>query len=152
MQSNITSAEIADRIAIRELIEAYARCADRRDARGQMALFTSDTHFVVYMDASSPTPTWELNSRDSLAPVFADLNKYHATTHFLGQSTLFELTSDHAKGETYCLAHHVTLDGDARQMMIVALRYTDSFIRQDDKGLFSERLLFVDWIDNRALT
>ena len=32
--------------AIRELIEAYAHCADRRDAKGQMALFTADTRFV----------------------------------------------------------------------------------------------------------
>ena len=42
----ISPEEAADRLAIRELIEAYARCADRRDAKGQMALFTTDTHFV----------------------------------------------------------------------------------------------------------
>ena len=38
-----------DRLAIRELFDAYAHCADRRDAEGQKALFTEDTHFVVYM-------------------------------------------------------------------------------------------------------
>jgi hypothetical protein len=27
--------EAADRLAIRELVEAYARCADRRDAKSQ---------------------------------------------------------------------------------------------------------------------
>jgi ketosteroid isomerase-like protein len=75
----ISSTEAADRIAIRELIEAYARCADRRDAQDQMALFTEDTRFVVYMDAKDPQPTQELQSRAALAPVFADLNKYHAT-------------------------------------------------------------------------
>ena len=47
----ISPSEAADRLAIRELVEAYAHCADRRDAKGQMALFTEDTHFVVYMDA-----------------------------------------------------------------------------------------------------
>jgi hypothetical protein len=50
----ISPEEIADRPAIREPIEAYARCADRRDATGQMALFTTDTHFVVYMNAKDP--------------------------------------------------------------------------------------------------
>jgi SnoaL-like domain len=40
----ISSGEAADRLAIRELIEACAHCADRRDAKGQMALFTADTH------------------------------------------------------------------------------------------------------------
>src|SRR6201984_211026 len=104
----ISPAEAADRLAIRELIEAYAHCADRRDAEGQMSLFTEDTHFVVYMNAKTPTPSMDLHSREALAPVFADLNKYDATTHFLGQSTLFTLTGDQATGETYCLAHHLT--------------------------------------------
>jgi hypothetical protein len=47
----ISPEEAADRLAIRELVEAYAHCADRRDAKGQMALFATDTHFVVYMNA-----------------------------------------------------------------------------------------------------
>lgn len=80
----ISPEEAADRLAIRELIEAYAYCADRRDAKGQMALFTADTHFVVYLNAKDPTPSQELHSRAALAPVFADLNKYAATMHFVG--------------------------------------------------------------------
>src|SRR5579862_8706934 len=119
----ISPEEAADRLAIRELVEAYAYCADRRDAKGQMALFTADTHFVVYMDAKSPTPSQELHSREALAPVFAVLNKYDATTHFLGQSTIFTLTDDRGAGEAYCLAHHVTAVGGKRHLMIAALRY-----------------------------
>ena len=88
----ISPNEAADRLAIRELVEAYAHCADRRDAKGQMSLFTADTHFVVYMNAKDPTPSQELHSREALAPVFAELNKYDATTHFVGQSTIFTLT------------------------------------------------------------
>jgi len=64
----ISPGEAADRLAIRELVEAYAYCADRRDAAGQMCLFTPDTHFVVCMDAKNPTPSQELHSREALAP------------------------------------------------------------------------------------
>jgi hypothetical protein len=64
-----------------------------------MALFTADTHFVVYMDAKDPTPSQELHSREALAPVFADLNQYAATMHFVGQSTILALTGDRATGE-----------------------------------------------------
>jgi ketosteroid isomerase-like protein len=46
-RTTIPPQEAADRLAIRELVEAYAHCADRRDANGQMSLFTEDTHFVV---------------------------------------------------------------------------------------------------------
>jgi hypothetical protein len=80
-----------------------------------MSLFTPGTHFVVYMDAKNPTPSQELHSREALAPVFADLNKYDATTHFVGQSTILTLTGDRATGEAYCLAHHVTLDDGKRR-------------------------------------
>src|SRR5258708_36433082 len=107
----LSPAEAADRLAIRELIDAYAHCADRRDARGQMSLFTDDARFVVYMNAKDPKPSQQLRGRDPLAPVFAELNKYDDTTHFVGQSTITALTSDRATGEAYCLAHHITVDG-----------------------------------------
>jgi ketosteroid isomerase-like protein len=149
---SISLAEAADRLAIRELVEAYAHCADRRDANGQMSLFTPDTHFVVYMNAKAPTPSQELHSREALAPVFADLNKYAATMHFVGQSTILTLTADRGTGEAYCLAHHLTIEGEKRQLMIAALRYYDMFVKVDGSWLFAERLLYVDCIEERALS
>jgi hypothetical protein len=148
----IPPGEAADRLAIRELIEAYARCADRRDAKGQMSLFTSDTHFVVYMNAKDPKASQELNSREALAPVFADLNKYAATMHFVGQSTILSLTDERGTGEAYCLAHHLTVEGDKRRLMIAALRYYDAFVKMDGSWLFAERLLYVDWIEERVVS
>ena len=148
----VTATEAADRLAIRELIEAYAHCADRRDAKGQMSLFTEDTRFVVYMNAKDPTPTQELRSREALAPVFAELNKYDVTTHFVGQSTIFTLADHRGTGETYCLAHHVTSDNGKRRLMVASLRYLDTFVKVDGVWLFAERRLYVDWLDERALS
>ena len=150
--NTISPTEAADRLAIRELVEAYAHCADRRDAKGQMSLFTADTHFVVYMNAKDPTPSMELHSREALAPVFTDLNKYNATTHFVGQSSISTLTNDRASGEAYCLAHHVSADGGKRRLMIASLRYLDTFVKIEGAWLFSKRLLYVDWIDERPLS
>jgi hypothetical protein len=148
----ISPNEAADRLAIRELIEAYAHCADRRDAKAQMALFTADTHFVVYMNAKDPTPSQELHSREALAPVFAELDKYDATTHFVGQSTIFTLTGDRATGEAYCLAHHITVNEGKRRLMLASLRYYDAFVKMDGAWLFAERKLYVDWVDERTLS
>src|SRR5580692_4200485 len=127
----ISPDEAADRLAIRELVEAYAHCADRRDAEGQMSLFTVNTHFVVYMNSKDPKPSMELHSREALAPVFADLNKYDTTTHFVGQITIFTLAEDRATGETYCLAHHVTITGEKRRLMMASLRYAETFVKID---------------------
>jgi hypothetical protein len=148
----ISPEEAADRLAIRELIEAYAHCAYRRDAKGQMALFTTDTHFVVYMNANDPKPSQELHSREALAPVFAGLNQYAATMHFVGQSTILNRSGDRATGEAYCVAHHLTVEEEKRRMMVAYLRYLDAFVKIDGTWLFAERLLYVDWLEERGLS
>jgi SnoaL-like domain len=144
----ISAETAADRLAIRELVDRYAHCADRRDAIGQMALFTTDTQFFVFMDACAPEPSQTILGRDALAPVFDDLNRYEATTHFNGQSTI-ELDGDRASGESYCIAHHLySLDGE-RKIMIASIRYLDKFVKQEGAWLFEQRKLMVDWVENR---
>ena len=147
---SISPEEAADRLALRELVDAYAHCADRRDAKGQMALFTDDTRFVVYMDAKSDVPSQELQGRDALAPVFDNLNQYQATTHFNGQSTIV-LDGTEATGVSYCLAHHVSVHGSDRSLMIASLRYLDRFTKIDGAWYFAQRRLLVDWIETREI-
>ena len=150
--TEISPQEAADRLAIRELFDAYAHCADSRDAKGQMALFTEDTRFLVYMDAKAAEPTQELHGRDSLAPVFDALNTYTATMHFNGQSTV-SLNGDTATGESYCIAHHLTVKDDgSRDLMLAHIRYLDEFAKQDGQWLFAERRLMVDWTETRPST
>jgi len=136
-------------VAIRDLVDAYADCADRRDAEGQKSLFTEDTHFVVHMGGQGSQPTQVLDGREALAPVFDDLNRYQATMHFNGQSTI-ELDGDRATGESYCIAHHLFTEARERKLMVAWLRYGDTFSRVDGNWLFAERNLYVDWTETRA--
>lgn len=140
--------QAADRLAIRELIDQYAFCADTRDAAGQMALFTEDTDFVVYMDAKAAEPTQVIRKRTDLFPVFDHLNTYRATMHFNGQHKV-QLNGAAATGITYCIAHHQTLEEGIQKLMIAYIRYEDQFVKQEHKWLFAGRRLFVDWIENR---
>jgi ketosteroid isomerase-like protein len=150
--ATISPHEAADRLAIRELVDAYAHCADRRDAKGQMALFTEDTRFLVFMDATAAEPSQELHGRESLAPVFDNLNTYAVTMHFNGQSTV-SLDGDRATGESYCLAHHLSVGQDGqRTMMIASIRYLDQFVKQASEWLFAERRLMVNWTETRPST
>jgi ketosteroid isomerase-like protein len=146
--AGINPTEQADRLAIRELVDAYAHCADRRDAEGQKSLFTEDAHFVVYMGGQGSEPTQVLDGREALTPVFEDLNRYQATMHFNGQSTI-ALDGDRATGESYCIAHHVFTDEGERKLMVAWLRYGDTFVKVDGAWLFAERNLYVDWTETR---
>jgi len=118
VHSELTPTEAADRLALRELFDAYAHCADRRDAEGQKALFTDDTRFAVYMDGEGSEPTYVLQGREALTPIFEDLNRYEATTHFNGQSTV-TIEGNHASGESYTIAHHVyTVHQDRSKLVL----------------------------------
>jgi hypothetical protein len=113
-----------------------------------MALFTEDARFVVYMDTKSDIPSHELQGRDALAPAFHNLNQYDATTHFNGQNTV-GLDGPEATGVSYCLAHHVSVHGSGRRLMIASIRYLDRFTKRDGVWCFAERQLLVDWIETR---
>jgi hypothetical protein len=150
VHTELSSTEAADRLALRELFDAYAHCADRRDAEGQKALFTADTRFSVHMDGEDSEPTYVLEGREALTLVFDDLNRYEVTTHFNGQSTV-ALDGDRATGESYTIAHHLfTEDGD-RKIMIASLRYLDAFAKIDERWYFAERRLILEWSETRSL-
>src|SRR6201987_118548 len=151
VHAELDSDEAADRLALRELFDAYAHCADRRDAEGQKTLFTDDTVFTVYMDGEGGEPTYVLHGREALTPVFADLNRYEVTTHFNGQSTV-TLDGDRATGESYTIAHHGCTEEGERKIMIASLRYLDTFAKIGGSWYFAERKLLLDWSETRPST
>ena len=148
--TELSPGEAADRLALRELFDAYAHCADRRDAEGQKALFTDDTVFAVYMAGEGAEPTYVLEGREALTPVFDDLNRYEVTTHFNGQSTV-ALAGDRASGESYTIAHHVYTENGERKIMVASLRYLDDFAKIDGRWYFAERKLILDWSETRSV-
>lgn len=148
--SVLLAQEAADPLAIRELFDAYAHCADTRDAEGQKALFTADARFAVYMDGPGSQASYVLEGREALTPVFADLNRYQATMHFNGQSTV-SLAAGRATGDSYTIAHHVYTDNGTRMMMVAWLRYLDSFTKVDQTWYIAERQIILQWSETRPL-
>ena len=142
--------EVADKLAIRELVDAYADCADRRDAAGQMALFTEDADFVVYADGGNLVPTQRFRGRTALAPICQQLEAYQVTTHINGQSTT-RIDGARASGVTWCLVYQLKIDETARAMIIASVRYLDSYVKRDNSWLIRQRQVLVDWTETRIL-
>ena len=141
--------EILDRIAIFQLINAYSHFADRREPKKQSELFTSDATIEVYQgEPDKNKPIQILRGQKEFEEGFAGLNQYDTTTHFNGQSTI-TINNNTATGETYCLAHHVQTKQEQRTLLVMSIRYYDTFIKQNDSWFFSERKLIIDWTDSR---
>jgi hypothetical protein len=148
--STLSPQEAADRLAIRELFDAYAHCADTRDAEGQKALFSTDTRFEVYMEGLGSEASSVLEGREALTPVFEDLNQYEATMHFNGQSTV-TLEGNRATGDSYTIAHHVYTENGTRMMMVAWLRYLDTFTKTDQTWSIATRKIVLEWSETRPL-
>jgi len=142
-----------DRIVIRELIDSYAHYADRREAEKQAALFTEDAVIEVYQgEPDAHKPVQVLRGRSELADGFAGLKKYDVTTHLNAQSIITIDHADRATGISYCMAHHLLTEQGKRTLIVMSIRYYDTFSRQNGKWLFAERKLIIDWADSRPST
>jgi hypothetical protein len=150
-RGHLSLPEAADKLAIRELVDAYAYCVDRHDTAGQLALFTEDADLVVYADSSDPAPTKKIRGRTALAPVCDQLSAYQATMHLNGQS-ITRVDGVRASGVTYCMAYQLKDDGCARSLVTAAIRYLDSFVKQDGRWFIRQRQVIVAWTETRSLT
>lgn len=148
--TDLSLREEADRLAIIEVVDAYAYCADRRDAASQMALFTEDTDFLVYLETRNPVPTQHLRRRDALPPVFDELK-------YLRSYQALQRSKHHSAGwrqrfwvdllpGTPWQGRRVGADPDGRRNPLPR-----HFVKRDGGWLFSQRKFMVDWTETRSL-
>ena len=141
----------ADRTALRDLVDAYARHVDRRDARSVASLFTVDGRLVSRLHNAAGDAPIVRRGRDEIATALvAGLDRYVATTHIVGGQVV-TIDGDGATGDTVCLAHHVYESGGSRRMLVMAVRYSDTYARQPEGWGFAERQLYLDWREDRAM-
>ena len=144
-----SAAEVSDRLAIRALVDAYAHFADTRQPERQADLYAEGGRTLVFLGPAGD-PAQVLATRAEHLEGFRALAQYSVTTHFNGQSVAL-VDGDAATGESYCLAHHVLEADSGRQLIVMAIRYHDTFARTDGVWRFTERRLYLDWTETRPL-
>ena len=146
------SEEEADRRAIRGLVDGYAHGVDRREPEAVAQLFTEDGVLAIYEgDPAVTEPARVRRGRSEITTALGGLSRYRVTTHLLGQHTV-ELAGDRATGETYCMAHHLSdVESGGVQDRVLAIRYLDRYSRVEDGWRIAERVLVIDWADERAV-
>ena len=108
-----------DRVALRYLVEAYARGCDARDADLLASLFTHGATLTVNWTTRSPTT---MHMPADIGRIPSGLANYERTLHFVGNHWA-DIDGDSATGETYCFAHHIKEGNDH----VMAIRYQDRY-------------------------
>lgn len=143
--------EFRNRIAIRELVDSFAYYADRTKAQQQAALFVENGTLEIYRsEPDTSKPIAVLKGRKELEEAFKGLKKYNVTFHLNGQNSI-KFGAD-TTGSVQCLAHHILFEDGKRKLLTEAIRYYDTYTRQNNQWLFVKRKLIIDWEDKRLLT
>ncbi len=142
---------MSDRAALADLVAQYARCVDRGNPEGVAACFAPDGVLRRIDLPAGKKLLSERTGRDEIARAISKL-PYHSTFHFVGQQQT-EIAGDTATGETYCIAHHLTMpdDGSPATDFVMFIRYQDQFVRLDEGWRFASRELHIDWTETRPV-
>lgn len=139
------------RTALRTLAEQYARAVDTRDAELLLNVFAPDARLRVYNPAGVEPPRSDRRGHDQLARITKSIARYAKTFHLVGNAS-YDLAGDDATGEVYCIAHHLSTDGDTATDDVMYIRYHDTYHRNGGEWRITDRRVDVDWTESRPAT
>lgn len=130
--------QIADKLAIAQVLARYCRGVDRCDASELERVFAPDAR-IDYGDGAKPPD-------ETIAGLMEGLGQMRLTHHDIG-NLICEIDGDTARAETYCVAYHVLAGPDGDEIeLVVGGRYLDRFARgPDSQWRIAERLYVMDW-------
>lgn len=126
--------DLADRAALRHLVDAYGHGIDRRDYALLATLYHDDA-------VDDHSPYFCGPARDYIAWLPGMMASWRATMH-IALAALFVLDGDRAEGEVRALAWHLTSDG-TRQFVAWG-RYADHYEKRDGIWRFARRSFILD--------
>lgn len=129
--AQIPADEVADRMALKELVDTFSNLADVKDVDAQMALFTDNAE----VHSKSGDRVSVMKGKEQIGKAFADyLALFDVVYHLNGQQTV-EIKGNEATGISYCF---VTLIGGGKKNQS-GVRYRDTYVKVDGKWLIKKR-------------
>ncbi|MFM9937012.1 MAG: nuclear transport factor 2 family protein [Novosphingobium sp.] len=141
--SKVYPEQVADRLAIMDVLNRYARGIDRCDLTALRS--------VWWPEAVADYGTGEVNALDWSEGVIPALATMRRTQHFLG-NMLIDIDGAAATAETYCRAWHEVNSPDGPQEMEVGGRYLDRLEQRDGGWRLLHRRYVLDWSRNGPST
>ena len=134
--------EIADRMALKDLVDTFSNLADTKEINKQVQLFTEDAEVTSYQgDKQTSHP----KGRKELAERFkAFLDLFTTVYHINGQQTV-KINGNKATGIAYAQVVLVSEKNGKQTMLTQGVRYSDEYERKNGKWLISKRISHFEW-------
>ncbi len=138
---------VADIVALRHLVDAYADAVDRRDGVALVAVFAADGQLRVQTENGPVESSYQ---GPAITESLATLAAYHRTFHHVG-GAVFEAgpgEDGQAVGRVHCLAHHYERSSNGPVDLLMMIRYLDRYSRiSDDRWLIADRQVVIEWTE-----
>jgi SnoaL-like domain len=138
---------ISDRIELRDLVDGYARAADRSDRVALESLFLPDATLTVTRPGADP---FTYVGVPALGEIIPKLDRYVRTFHVVANHWC-SVSGTRGTGEAYCQAHHV-LAGEPATDVVLTIRYVDGYARTGEGWRFASREVHILWTTELPLT
>jgi ketosteroid isomerase-like protein len=132
----------SDRLAIEELIDDYARQANRGDIHAQSLLFAEDARLFVFLEGDDEARE-VFHGRAQISPVFAALHRFNQRMNVNGQRSVRLLGHNRATCESYTIAQQAGQQNDAPGVLLTYLRFVDDLVKHAGAWRFREREIHV---------
>jgi len=140
--------DATDHTALRDLSYRYAEGVDRRDTALYLSAFTAEARLHVYNADGATTPLTDLRGHEELADVTAQITRFSRTFHLVGNARYDgDGDRDAARGEVYCVAHHLQPAADGATDLVLHIRYADRYLRADGVWAIADRRVIVEWTE-----
>ena len=139
---------LADKFALKELIDWVSILADRKDFNKQVQLFTENAHSETFASGKS---ILKLQGRAAMAEAFDSFLKgFDTIYHFNGQQVV-NINGDKATGIAYCTVSLIGNEQGKKMKTTIGAVYQDDYVREDGRWLIDRRIGNFDWQEKQEM-
>jgi hypothetical protein len=140
--------ELADRIALRELIDKISMLGDKKDFVHQTELFSEN---AISETVAGGEIILKLAGRKEMVQAFEKfLQDFDTVYHFNGQQ-IVTINGDTAAGTCYCFITLIGNENGKRIKTTVGATYEDEYIRVSGQWLVAKRVGNFNWQDKAVI-
>ncbi|OQP43748.1 bile acid 7-alpha-dehydratase [Niastella koreensis] len=144
----MNSKEMADKAALKELIDEVAMLADKRDVHAQVQLFTENAISDTYAEGNL---ILGLKGRTAMEAAFTNFLKNIDTVyHFNGQQQ-FTINGDNATGTSYCMITLIGMENGKKMKTSIGAVYQDDYVYENNHWLIAKRTGDFQWQEKREV-
>lgn len=142
------SIELADFIALSDLVNRYAALVDGGSFSEVADLFAEDGELVAPEPPDSLVPSKRLSGRRDIVCELSRLGDFELTAHEL-VGMVFDLgeNPEFAHGRVKCVAHHLMRKRDKSTDLTWRLQYSDTYRRANGGWRIQKREIHIDVIE-----